>query len=94
MRGLVEDASKLGIGAPRAGTIIAELRPDAGEAEAGVAEAQMEASKGCHDAEDPCAEGTRCWRWTRAVRSLQMQGLQAKEALGDKSVVWGFVHLQ
>ncbi|CZR52094.1 uncharacterized protein PAC_01971 [Phialocephala subalpina] len=92
-RGAVEDASKLGNGAPRAGTVIAELRPDAGGVEAGAAEAQIEASKGYHDAEDPCAEGTRCWRWTRAVCSLQMQGLQAKEALSDKSVIWGFVHL-
>jgi len=69
-RGAIEDASKLGNGAPRARTVIAELRPDAGGAEAGAAEAQMEASKGYHDAEDPCAEGTRCWRWTRAVYSL------------------------
>jgi len=69
-RGAIEDASKLGNGAPRARTVIAELRPDAGGAEAGAAEAQMEASKGYHDAEAPCAESTRCWRWTRAVCSL------------------------
>jgi len=84
---LVDDASRLGIDAPREGAIVAELRPDAGEAKGGIADSQMEASKSCHDAEDPCAEGTCCWRRTKAVGSLQMQGLQAKEALSDKSVI-------
>jgi hypothetical protein len=73
VRGAIEDASKLGNGALRAGTVIAELCLDAGGVEAGAAEAQMEASKGYHDAEAPCAEGTCCWRWTRAVCSSRQQ---------------------
>ena len=70
--GAVEDASKLGNGAPRAGIIIAELRPDAGGVEAGAAKAQMEALKGYHDAEDPlCRRHSLVLDWPKEYTKLK-----------------------